>query len=569
MTLIKTSETDCRDCYRCIRVCPVKAIQIQQGRAMIQEEMCIADGQCVLACPQEAKSVQDGLEQVQTWRDRGLTLIASLAPSFVAAFPDYTPEQVAGALEALGFSQVQETAIGAEIIAPLHSHILKNSHSLPLMTSACPVVVRLVERYYPHLVPNLIPLISPLIAHGRTIKAEQRGAGLKVIFIGPCVGKKQEIAGPEVKDAVDEALTFRELHSWWEEEGIDPAEEKGTLQGNLIQPGRARHFPIDGGLFRTFLPQDLLEDQAMVSVSGLEELQELFNDFPEGETVQLIEAMACKGGCINGPGMPSSKAGTVQSRSRVLCYAHSTEENTLPGEVFDYLHLQCAFTPRSQLLQAPKEEVLQEILSRIGKKSAKDELNCGACGYTSCREKAIAYYHGLAELEMCMPFMRTRAESFAEAIIEHSPNGVLVLDTAFRVQSINVQAETMFNLPGDEVKGMALSLLLPVEPYEEAWKKKKLVTRQGYYPEQDVYTNEYMFPLPEQEIIVGLYNDVTRNRKQGEKLAKLKKQTLEKTEEVIHKQMRIVQEIAGLLGETTAETKVSLGRMVELFELEE
>lgn len=573
MNVIHTIEAKCRDCYKCLRSCPVKAIKVERGalphelHARVVEERCILDGRCVLVCPQKAKRVRRDLERVQAMIARGERLVASVAPSFPAAFPNLDPLQIPAALRRLGFVAIEETAIGAELVSAEHARLMAETDR-PLIATSCPAVVNLVERHHPEAIPFLAPVVSPMIAHGRTLK--RRYPDCKVVFVGPCVAKHQEIEVPGLAGAVDVVLTFEELREWLAT-GLADLEAVPPEPFDGPRPNYARLFPVDGGLLRTVgLAADLLSERVMV-VSGIERCREMIEHFiAGGDLPQLVEMVACEGGCISGP-LNTVPEDQYARRRRVLAYAErqAREEGASAREPVDpdllpREELRRDFANRKPVLPEPDEATIRAILARSGKTRPEDELNCGSCGYSSCRDKAIAVFHGMADPEMCIPYMRQRAESMSSLIVASTPNGVIVIDQDEVILDMNAAAEKMLRRSRHRCIGQRLEMLIPPDNFRRVLREKNLIRLEVDYPEFDLCTHQTIFWEKEQGVVIGILADRTEQKKREQQLAKVREETLDKAQGVINKQMEVAQKIAGLLGETTAETKVLLTKLMRV-----
>lgn len=572
MPLITTEGVKCRDCYKCLRNCPVKAIEIHaegngaEVHARIIEDKCISDGRCVLICPQNAKRVESNLAEIKEAVKGGGKVAASVAPSFVSALSLPDPDKLVPALKKLGFSLVQETAVGAELVAFEHN-ILKNR---TLISSACPVVVNLVEKHYPQLIQYLSPVVSPMIAHGRLLK--QQDPELKVVFIGPCIAKKEEAASAQVAGAVDFVLNFAELQKWLEEEKIDVNHlQPAPFDG--YQPDLARLFPVEGGMLRsTDLNTDLVETGSL-ALTGLENCIEFLKNLSStGVPIKpgLFELLACTGGCIGGPRAATAKD-LYRRREEVISYYNSrrtkderSERPALPPRL-----MYRKYQSKSHLESQPSEREIIEILARTGKFKPEDELNCGACGYGSCREKAVAVYRGWAEVQMCIPYMRNRAELLSDRILTAMPNGVVIVTSGLKIISINGFAQRMFKVQAEELIGQELSTLFDPQYFRQVSASRLPVTVQNTYPDFELVTREIIFPLEHEGLVVGILVDITEEQYSRLQMKQMKAQTIHRAKTVIAKQMQVAQEIAGLLGETTAETKMLLSKLIKVMSEEE
>lgn len=572
MTLITTNEATCRDCYKCLRSCPLKAISINskdnpaEVHARVIDERCVQDGRCVLVCPQKAKKVPEKTRAIKDLLARGTPVAASVAPSFAGGLPE--PGLLPAALKKMGFALVQETAVGAELVAREHRRLQPAGTTI---SSACPVIVNLVERHYPGLIPHLSPLVSPMVAHARLLK--NRRPGLKVVFIGPCIAKIGEASSPATENAVDFAIGFKGLWEWLAEEidlkTLPPAEFDGPL------PDLARLFPLEGGQLRTSsLSADRL-DTDVLAVTGLENCLDLLGHLAKGSNKKslpsFIEMLACSGGCIGGPLALSDEDLFIRRQKVIEYYAGRRRGEKDPDQADQDLSLPSRllyrrYQNRQVSVPEPSEESIKRILAQTGKFKPEDELNCGACGYGSCREKAVAVYSGNAEPQMCIPSMRKRAESMSNLVLQSMPNGVVIVDGSLNILEVNPAAERMFQSLAAELTGRPLEALIDPAGFARAIEEKKLLEIEESYPTYGIITRQIIFPLEREKIAVGIFVDITEERRQKEQLDQVKTQTIRRAQEVIDKQMTVAQEIAGLLGETTAETKVLLGRLIKLMQ---
>jgi len=584
--VLTTIETECRDCYKCVRGCPVKAIRVNTGHAQIWEEQCILDGHCIGICPRQAKRVRDDLPTVQALLTGEEAVAVSLAPSYVCAFDLPDPGCLVTALRKLGFKYVSETAVGADLVAVAHAAYLRERPKKePRITSSCPTIVNLIEKHYPEAIPYLVPVISPMVAHARLLRSRY-GPEVKVVFIGPCVAKKAEAEEAQFAGDIAAVLTFAELEKWLKQENINPA-ELPPERCDTFGSNWARLFPLAGGLLRTAgLSTDMLAEQ-MATVTGVDECKSLISHLCKGNdlALDLIEMLACEGGCIDGPCMVDS-AGSIARRQRMIRYVKSAASSRALGteDDIDADHglesgdggdeiggslptwLFRTYTDKKLRLPEPSEEELREILAAIGKRAPTDELNCGACGYDSCRDKARAVYLGVAESEMCMPYMRAKAESLADVIITSTPNGIIVADDRMSILALNPAAESMFGCRAIDYLHQPLAKLMPTDSFSRALQHRRLIKESREYPEYGLILQQYIFTPEDQDVVIGIFTDITAEKRQQAELDRLKATTLERAQEVINRQMRVAQEIAGLLGETTAETKVLLSQLMRLIQ---
>ncbi len=413
MTVVSTIKEKCRRCYTCVRKCPAKAIKVEDGQAKVLTERCIACGSCVKVCRQEAKAIRDSIGSLKELFWNSQTIFACLAPSFPAAFPQAKPGQIITAVKRLGFAEVLEVAFGADLVGKAYARWAKRNGKQLYISSPCPALVLYIKKYFPSLVPHLVPMVSPMIAMGRVIKQVYR-PGARVVFIGPCIAKKAEVDDPEVAGDVDVVLTFTELDQMFQEAGLNLDKLPETDADGPI-PRLGRIFPIPGGLLRSAsLKEDICRNQILVT-EGKDSCTQILHEILEGAIeAKFLDLLFCEG-CINGPAFPNELS--VFSRKELVANyvqarARSEREDRHQAEVRKYrrINLRRAFTPEDRRLTTPSPDIIRDILRRTNKTQPDDELNCGACGYNSCQEKASAVYWGLAENEMCLPYLIDQLE---------------------------------------------------------------------------------------------------------------------------------------------------------------
>ncbi len=421
MPVVQTIRDKCKRCYSCVRNCPARAIKIIEGQAEVIPERCIGCGNCVLVCAQKAKKIESGIEGTEELLRSGDLVYALLAPSFPAAFPDHRPGQLVSAVRALGFGKVVEVAVGADMIAAEYARLFRQSSMTTIISTPCPAIVEFIQKYHPALLLHMAPIVSPMIATGRAIKARY-DPDARLVFIGPCLAKKKEKADPKVGGVIDEVLTYQELKEMFRSRGIDlDSQVEGHLDPPYPRVGRI--FPVPGGLLRTAaLEADILDNDIIVT-EGPERVVEILERVEEGKVeARFLDLLFCRG-CIAGPKMDNDLSVFIR-KDIVARYARSrlAEQDAAATErQFEALRavpLNRGFTSDSQLRPVPNEAEIREILAKINKVKPEDELNCGACGYNTCREKAVAVFQGLAELEMCLPYLVDKLERMNREIVE-------------------------------------------------------------------------------------------------------------------------------------------------------
>lgn len=569
MEILSVLEASCKDCHRCVRYCPTGAIGFDHDQAWIIREKCIYCGRCINACPQGAKVPFDGTAQLEEYLASGQPVIASVAPSFIATLEINDYRQFVGAVKALGFSYVTETVHGASYVAEEYLRLARAGKG-PLISACCPAIINYVEKHCPEMIPYLAPVISPMMAHGRLLR-EQFGPEAKIVFLGPCLAKMDELSRPEAEGGVDLVLTFRQLNWLFAKRGINPA-EISPAEFDHTETHWPRMYPVRGGAVAAAMLEREFGEDNVLAVSGIEECIQTLNDLREGRIRPVfLEMLACPSGCINGPEVDIS-LGTATRRQLVVKYTKEclSDEPVRAEGVRESSHsigLGRAYTDRKKLFPLPDEKEIREILQRIGKFSKDDESNCGGCGYPGCREKAIAVYQGFAEEKMCIPYMKRRIESLADIIVESSHNAIVVVDKNMIIQEFNPVAHRMFNRKQESTLGQPLYRYIDPKLFQQVWEEKtRIIHKPVKYEQYQLVTDQTIFPIEEYGVIIGIFTDITGEEDQREKVRQLKKLAVEKASDVVHKQMMIVQEIAGLLGETAVETKAALYELTEWIE---
>ena len=546
-------KSNCKNCYKCIRHCPVKAIRFSGNQAHIIGNECILCGQCFVVCPQNAKQIVDETEKVRVLLQSGDPVVVSLAPSFVANYDGVGINAMRDALQKLGFYDVEETAIGATIVKNEYERMLKEDGRDIVITSCCHSVNLLIQKYFPAELEYLADVMSPMQAHCQDIK--KRFPNAKTVFIGPCVSKKDE--AEHYEGIVDAVLTFEELTNWLKEAGI---ELKQDMDSN--EESRARFFPTTGGILKT-MAQDA-PGYTYLAIDGVENCIDALKDIESGKIHKcFIEMSACVGSCIGGPVMEKyHRTSAIKDYITISNYAGEKDFDVVQPSTSE---ISKHFEYIEHRLQMPSETEIFNVLRQMGKFKPSDELNCGSCGYNTCREKAIAICQGKAEISMCLPFLKDKAESFSDTIVKNTPNGLIVLNEELEVQQINDAARRIMNVRSstDILGDQVIRIMDPTDFMEVRNTGRDIRNKMVYLPEYKRYVEQSVIYDKDSHLLIGIMRDVTDEQTEREKKESISRQTVEVADKVVDKQMRIVQEIASLLGETAAETKIALAKLKE------
>lgn len=555
---VYTLVNECHDCYKCIRECPVKAIKIENGHASVIPEKCIACGNCVKACPSNAKRVRNDLDKAKNLILAKKDVYVSLAPSWRASFEN-SAEKMIALLKRLGFKDVSETALGAQEVSIKTAQMLNRSERGLFISSACPVIVDYIRLYMPEFTKYITPIGSPLMTHSKLLK-KTFGDDISIVFIGPCIAKKNEVT---YSGLFDVALTFEELRMWINDEIIDISKIAKDKKNKFVPESayEGTLYPIDGGMNETIKKSGVNDNVQLLEVCGLHALQRALKnlDVEKLDKTIFIEALACEGGCVGGPCISSEKAGIVMV-SDILTKEKKREK--IPEEpqvVVDY-DIQPKKVVHSNY---PLEEILA-TLKKIGKHSVDDELNCGGCGYATCRDLAKALLDGDAEPSMCVSYMRKIAVRKAAAMIRCMPAAVVMVDNNMNILEANESFMKMFTgemyevfkSRPDGLKGAAIDRIVDfADIFRTILKTGKDLHKERYHVKNRLYDIS-AFTIEENEIVGAVITDVTSAETNREKIS-------QKAHEVISKNISIVQEIACLLGEHMVETETLLSSIAE------
>ncbi len=560
MKVIDFKKASCRNCYKCVRSCAVKAIRVTDGQAAIMEDHCILCGTCLEVCPQNAKTFVSDMETVRGYLASGVRTVVSLAPAYLGILDCDRPGQIVSALLKLGFSEVRETAEGAAYVTNAYGRLLEAGEMDNIITTCCPSVNDFVEKYYPELVSKMAPVVSPMIAHGKLIKA-MYGPSVKVVFIGPCIAKKMEAEGDgRTSGFVDAVLTFEEIEAWFQEAGIDPRACQDVQPSNP-DPKINRLYPVSNGVVLSVLAKKKQENYKKIFIDGVEDCREVFEDIKAGKLKGcFIEANMCSGGCIKGPA--ANKLNMSKYKAKMTIEEQVENHSPAYPEEIDGVDLHKHFRSARRNDPMPTEAQIREILRATGKNDRTQELNCGACGYSTCRQKAIAVFQGKAELGMCLPYAFDKAESMANVVMEMTPEMILIVNSSYQIVEFNKKAEQIFKVSRSDAVGRMIFDFMDVDDFDAVMANHEPIMRRKI--ELKAYGAVMLGNIvyvDSHDVMLAVFQDVTAEEAENERRLAMRMDTVDVAQHIIDKQMMVAQEIAGLLGESTAETKVILSQL--------
>lgn len=563
MAVIGFKTAKCKDCYKCVRICPVKAIHTKDEHVLYVADECILCGRCLEACPQDAIINVSDVHKVKRFIQEEYPVIVSLDPAYLGVFGD-TPKgtgQLREALHQLGFTHIRETAEGASHVTKAYERLIKAGEMNNIITTACSAVNDFVERYYPEMIPYMAPVVSPMIAHGMMLK-EEFGPGAKVVYIGSCTARGRESVRDRCRGTfVDAVMDFQELRGWIEEEGIDlnrcesrPREGKNAKINGL--------YGVSGGILSAVEADKGFGKYEQLYVDGIDSVRELFDCIRHGEINNcFIEVASCVGGCINGP----LAGGQESDRFKARIYTNQKIIREFPQDMDkmkESILLKKQFRESAKSVAMPTEEEISEALRRDGKESVEKQLNCGACGYKTCRDKAIAVCQHKNQRNLCIPYKYQQARSMAEVILSVTPNLIMTVDENLRIRQFNNAAEVMFNVSSVEAYGMPLEKIIDPVYFAQVFSdKRSIMNKKVSYEKYNLVTMQNIIYIREQRCALGILRNITSEEKIRRQHDRMRMDAMDIAQKVIDKQMMVAQEIAGLLGETTAETKVTLTKM--------
>ncbi|WMJ78246.1 MULTISPECIES: [Fe-Fe] hydrogenase large subunit C-terminal domain-containing protein [unclassified Sedimentibacter] len=558
MRILDFYPANCKNCYKCVRNCSVKAIKMIDDQAQIVEDKCIACGTCFLVCPQNARNIHSDLENVFNAVKDGRKVIVSIAPSYLGVYEE--PYKLISVLKHLGAALVEETSIGAAKVTELYKKYVSDTSLNNVITTCCPTVNMMVQTYYPDLIKYLIPLDSPMIAHCKMIR-KRHGSEAYIVFLGPCISKKCEAYGYQLSGVIDGVISFEELDKLLESKNIDISSFNETypdLEGNFT----GKKYPLENGILSGM--KDVISESPFtpLTISGTDNLIGAFDALSKGDLSNvIIEANSCIGSCLGGPAVPKKSKNVfvrkTKTKSRIHPLRSKNFENYSDEEAT--LDFSRHFRNKQYIHPSYTEDDIRAVLEKTGKHTKSDELNCGACGYDTCREKAVSVLEGLSYPQMCMPYMRIEAEKISNIYFEYSPSIIVIVDFNLNILDLNPVGEKAFHISASKIRNKPVSSIISPENFADAINSgTNMVAKKIFLENYGITVHERIICLPKNKILFGILNDITAEEMKKEQIINLKLNTLETADRVIEKQMRVAQEIAGLMGEITAETKAAL-----------
>ena len=558
--IMRLKDADCKNCYKCVRFCPVKAISLTEDQATIEEDRCIYCGKCYMVCPQDARDLIGDLNRVKWMIKRGEKVYVSISSAFSTYFNTTSLKAMGAVLKKLGAARVEETAIGANRVIEEYAKIIKSGEYKNLISTTCPSTNFMIQKYFPGLVQWMCPVDTPLEAHAKMMRAAY-GDDIKVVGIGPCLAYHRLSDVAQDGALIDAYITYEELEQWMKEENVSIAEEDPETYP--VSNYRGRYLAEDGGLFRA-LPNDVKYSYKLWEVNGASRTREMFAGMSAEDTDNYcIVVSACANSCLGGPIVRLAHKDTFASKDRWLTsIKEGVEHAGLNPSEQAQVDVHREFSKRPLKRNVPTEEEIEYFLSLIGRGKKEDRLDCGGCGYNTCRAKAVAVFEGMADPFMCIPQSRDKAEAKSNLLFDNSPSGVVVLDKSFKIIEVNPVAKGILGLADDDRGEHYMTEFLDKELLEKSSMKEVKATHDRVYSDklQKLLDLTY-FKITGHDIAMLVIDDRTEMAEQIEEERKMRKETLDVTQKVVEKQMIIAQEIASLLGETTAETKLALNKL--------
>ena len=550
----------CKDCFKCVRICPVKAVRRRNERAQFMARECIQCGLCLESCPQHAISVFSDIDKIKEYFAKGEKVVVTISPAYLGIIDDAEPGQFIQALYQMGFYDVRETAEGAIYVTNEYNQLLEENAMDTIISSACPVVCSLIEKYYPDLVEYLAPVVSPIVAMGQILRREYDD-DVKIVSVTSCLAEPDEVLrDARTKGYIDAVISFKELMRWMAYSDV-VVKDCEIYHHRRVNPMINGAYAMCGGAIKALRAKTGEADSyKRISVHGIEECKMMLEGIRRGEISHcFVELRSCKSGCVNGP--VSGKDYSQRFKSQM--YVQDRILKTFPQfEEMPWLKMEKQFRASAKMDEMPTEEQIHEILAKFGKDTPEKELNCGACGYNTCREKAIADFQNRSVIEMCVPYMYEQVRSLTEVIMSVSPDMIIVVDEDLHICEFNNAAEKAFHISHEQAVQKYLYELIDSEDFQEVFETKQhIMNKKVVYQSYGITTLQNIIYVQSQDRVIGFFRNITEEEKKKARSMRMRMDGVSIAQKVIDKQMMVAQEIAGLLGETTAETKMTLSKL--------
>ncbi len=564
--IMKLKDANCKNCYKCVRGCPVEAISILGERANIVEERCTYCGKCYIVCPQDARDLIGDLDRVKKMVADGEKVYVSVSSTLSVFFPQANLRSLAVPLKKLGFARVEDTATGSGRMLQEYEEVLYEHEMDNIISTMCPSTNFLIQKYFPDLVKWMMPVDTPLEAHAKMMRAAY-GEDIRVVGIGPCIAYHKLANIAEDGELIDAYLTFEELETWFHEEGLEITEEEDS-DTFFVSNYRWKYPDETGGLIRA-MSDGIKYSYKLLENNGSGRVNETMEQFRPEIRNYFFTVTACSDSCLGGPIFRLHNRDTFQSKDVWLdsVWKDVSGAQRNPSEKAE-VDVRKTYEPLEFEKKMPNGEELKYILSLVGRKTKKDMLDCGGCGYSSCVDKAIAVYQGMADPFMCIPNARDKAEAESNLLFDNAPSGVLVLDHDMNILEANAQAEAIIDKTEAEMKGVPVTDYLEPSFFDHAKYSEKRVLKDTLECRAiDKILAVTYFKVARHDISMVMMTDRTAEERRYREAISLRAEAIEVTQEVVEKQMRIAQEIASLLGETTADSKLAFNRLRNLLML--
>ncbi|UDQ96554.1 [Fe-Fe] hydrogenase large subunit C-terminal domain-containing protein [Lentisphaerota bacterium WC36G] len=568
---VYTLENSCQDCYKCVRRCPTKSIKVIDGSASVIPSLCVSCGKCVEVCPAGAKKIRNDISIAKYLLKNKTKIIASVAPSWINSFTCSEQQFIIG-LKKLGFDEVSETAIGAQIVSSATHRILHESKENDIfISSACPSAVSYIKKFNSEYGSKIMDIGSPLQIHARFLHKQYQDEDIAVVFFGPCIAKKNE--ADRDSDLIGAALTFENLQDWLAEEKIDLNQNLDDISNQQFYPFKAEEgclYPLEGGMIETIKGvNDIDDDIIYLQLSGLYNIENFLKEKVMNlDKKVFIECLACESGCINGPAV-GNKQKNLNDLINIASYRNEYRKLSIDRNVEIPVaeHQNVPF----EYELTPSAELIRKKLALIGKTSLEDELNCSGCGYQTCQDFAKALIHNKAEVEMCVSYMRQLAQKQANALIRYIPAGVVIVDKLLNIIECNRHYAKLFDesnllafeaVPG--LRGIPLKKTLPLafaKLFATVLESGGELIRDNFVCDNEIYEIK-VFTIEENFVIGAIIQNITNQELQREQIA-------EKARAVISKNIQTVQRVANCLGEHMAETEILLREVASGYQKED